>query len=584
MVAHTLGSLALLVDVGSTTTKAVLARVGGAGAIEVLAVEHAPTTVEWPHEDVMSGVRDAVAMAVAATAGFSDAERVAARSLPDMLGSRQIRPIPFYATSSAGGGLQMLVAGTTQITSAGAAERVALGAGAVVLASLSPDDGRPSTEKMDLIRELSPDMILIAGGYDGGDVPRSTAELVDILASVRIRSRLGGTFRLPIVYAGNEAGYSLVSDVLGDQAIIVRVDNLMPGHRAENPGPARAAIHELFQTHVMQHAPGFSGLTELTSVPVMPTPAAVARATELINQETGRPVIVYDIGGATTDVFSVAAGVTTRTVSANLGMSYSALNVLSLAGITRLMRRLPGISEDSIRETIASKTVRPTTLPETIEDLAVEQAVATEALRLATIDHLKIVRENRLRKLGRGQSNRRPNQGGLLDELFEGEPLPLVVGSGGVLSFVPREEDACAILTGALAPRRPCELTVDSRFLLPQVGLLSTIDRAAAADMLNRHSLRRLAACLPCRGKPGSSLAVDVRNEAGSQIGKWSFGPGERQFLCRGESGRLTITLRPTGGADCGFGPNRAHTTAVNAGELGVLVSFEPVTVEAETQ
>lgn len=556
----------LVFDVGSTTTKAVLLGRNADGTVEVLAVEHAPTTVERPYEDVMVGVHDAAAM-VAASAGVA---------VDDAL---------FYSTSSAGGGLQMLVAGTTQATTAGSAERVALGAGAIVLANLSPDDGRQAGEKADLIRELRPDMILIAGGFEGGDVPRAMAELVDVLATAGLRARLGETFQLPIVYAGNEPGHKLVNDVLGERAKIVRVDNLMPDFRIEQPGPARAAIHELFQNHVMQHAPGFAKLATRVDAPVMPTPAAVARAVELVQQETGRPAMAYDIGGATTDVFSVSAKETTRSVSANLGMSYSALNVLALAGIERLKALLPGVAEDRIRAVITNKTVRPTALPETAEELAIEQAVASEALRLATLDHVAVARDNRRRaaSLRTGATIRQHDDP--LTELFGDHVVPLLIGSGGVISFAPELDKVPLILGAALSPRRPVEIACDRRFLLPQVGLLRGIDPQAAADLLHRHCLRRLTTLIPCVGKAGAWLNVELTAPGGRRLGEWRLTAGERQYLATGEAGDLTLSLRPGGGADCGWGANRAHSLTVHAGEFGPLVWLrEPAVKEVAAQ
>jgi uncharacterized protein (TIGR01319 family) len=357
------------------------------------------------------------------------------------------------------------------------------------------------------------------------------AELVDMLATAGLRARLGETFQLPIVYAGNEPGYKLVQDVLGERALIVRVDNLMPDFQIEQPGPARAAIHELFQNHVMQHAPGFAKLAARVDAPVMPTPAAVARAVELIHRETGQPVMVYDIGGATTDVFSVSVSETTRSVSANLGMSYSALNVLALAGIERLQAFLPGVTEDRIRSVITNKTVRPTSLPETAEELAIEQAVASEALRLATLDHVAVARDNRIRaaSLRSGATVRQADEP--LAELFGANEVPLVIGSGGVLSFAPELSSVPVIIGAALSPHRPVEIACDRRFLLPQVGLLSGSEPEVAADLLHRHCLRRLTTIMPCTGKPGSTLSVTLTSPSGGQLGEWKLQPGERQYL-----------------------------------------------------
>ncbi len=450
-----LGRWLIAVDIGSTTTKGACFERRGDKGLALRAVEHAPTTVEKPFEDVTIGLDEAIRRLEEAVGEPFAAGR------PD---------VTLVATSSAGGGLQMLACGTTQRFSASSAHRAALGAGAIVLATLSPDDGLSFGQKADLVRDLRPDMVLMGGGFDGGEVPSFIAELADLLRTARTRPRLGESYRMPLVYAGNDAGYELVEDVLGSQFIIHRVANLVPGPGKENPGPAREAIHQLFQEHVMSRAPGYGKLLKRTAAPLLPTPGAVAAAVELAAKTWGRDVLAFDIGGATTDVFSVRGGRLARSVSANLGMSYSALNVLQRAGLDRLRRWLPDDDGATVTAAVANKTLHPTTLPETAFELRVEHALAREALRLALEDHVEVA------------------GGGLPD----GPGLPLVVGSGGVLSFAPSQEQVVEILAGALGTARPVEVAVDDRFLLPQVGALSMIAPDLAVEVLERHSLKRL--------------------------------------------------------------------------------------------
>ena len=139
----------------------------------------------------------------------------------------------------------------------------------------------------------------------------------------------------------------------------------------------------------MAHAPGYEKLMTWTPVPIMPTPGAVGLIIETIaRQRRASSVVGVDIGGATTDVFSVFGGVFNRTVSANLGMSYSISNVLAEAGIANILRWVPfEVDEAELRNRIKNKMIRPTTIPQTLEDLVIEQAIAREALRLAFEQH-----------------------------------------------------------------------------------------------------------------------------------------------------------------------------------------------------
>ncbi len=134
----------------------------------------------------------------------------------------------------------------------------------------------------------------------------------------------------------------------------------------------------------MAQAPGYKKLMSWTGAPIIPTPAAVGMIIETVARREGINVIGVDIGGATTDVFSVFQEIFNRTVSANLGMSYSVANVVAEAGLDNIRRWLPfAFDEQALRNQIKNKMIRPTTIPQTVNDLQVEQAIAREALRLA---------------------------------------------------------------------------------------------------------------------------------------------------------------------------------------------------------
>ena len=154
----------LATDCGSTTTKAILIQYQN-GEYRQTHRGEAPTTVEAPFEDVTRGVLNAI----------QEVEELSGRAILDReiirTPARGLDGVDIYiSTSSAGGGLQMIVTGVVQSMSAESAQRCALGAGAIVMDVLAANDGRPSYEKIERIRQLRPDMILFAGGTDGGTV------------------------------------------------------------------------------------------------------------------------------------------------------------------------------------------------------------------------------------------------------------------------------------------------------------------------------------------------------------------------------------------------------------------------------
>ncbi|HDZ43288.1 MAG TPA: methylaspartate mutase, partial [Phycisphaerae bacterium] len=384
-------------DCGSTTTKAILIERTDEGYRQTFRGE-APTTVEAPFEDVTRGVLNAL----------TELEELSGRRILD--GERIITPAHdnegvdiYISTSSAGGGLQMMVAGVVKSMTAESAQRAALGAGAIVMDVLASNDQRAPHEKIERIRTLRPDMVLLSGGTDGGTV-RHVVELAEFLAAANPRPRLGASFMLPIVYAGNKDAQAAIKETLGDKAELHITDNLRPVLERENLAPARDEIHDLFLKHVMAQAPGYKKLMSWVGAPIMPTPAAVGDLIQHVAQSRGLNIVGVDIGGATTDIFSdflapppkgEPAGegqrVFNRSVSANLGMSYSISNVLAETGLANIMRWLPfDMDEADLRDRIKNKMIRPTTVPHLLEELKIEQAIAREALRLAFEQHKQL--------------------------------------------------------------------------------------------------------------------------------------------------------------------------------------------------
>ena len=422
----------LATDCGSTTTKAVLIERRAEG-FRLVTRGEAPTTVEAPFEDVTRGVLNAV----------REVEELRGRKL--LAGDRILLPqtgddgVDLYlSTSSAGGGLQMMVSGLVLQMTGESAQRAALGAGAIVMDVIALNDGRRPHEKIRHLRQLRPDMILLSGGTDGGDVRRVT-EMAEIIAAADPRARLGSGYALPVIYAGNRDAAVNVSACLASRTALSVVPNLRPALEHENLKPARDAIHELFMEHVMAHAPGYDKLMTWSPVPIMPTPGAVGLIIEKVARRDGTAVVGVDIGGATTDVFSVfkvpgsADTVFNRTVSANLGMSYSVSNVLAEAGPSNILRWVPfPVDEVELRNRIQNKMIRPTTIPQTLEDLVIEQAICREALRLSFEQHKSLAVGLKGKQTARDISDtfEQSGSGASLVDLVD---LGLIVGSGGVL-------------------------------------------------------------------------------------------------------------------------------------------------------
>ena len=576
----------LATDCGSTTTKAIL--------IEFVKDEYrltyrgeAPTTVEAPFEDVTRGVLNAV----------MEIEELSGRKIIDddkiISPSTDNNGVDIYiSTSSAGGGLQMMVAGVVKTMSGESAERAALGAGSIVMDIIASNDGRLPHEKIKRIRELRPDMILLSGGIDGGTISH-VVELAEILAAANPQPRLGQEYKLPVIYAGNKEAQEKIRDTLGDKVDLDLVDNIRPVLERENLEPSRDKIHDLFMEHVMQQAPGYKKLMSWTDAPIMPTPGAVGSLIEMISEKEDITVVGVDIGGATTDIFSVFQGKFNRTVSANLGMSYSICNVLAESGLDNVLRWVPfEIDRKELTNRIGNKMIRPTTVPQSLEELFIEQAIAREALRLSFKQHkefavgLKGVQKERTISDAFDQTT----SGQSLVDMMD---LDLLVGSGGVLSHAPRREQSAKMLIDAFMPEGITQLAVDSIFMMPQLGVLAHVDkedfaedaRKAALEVFHKDCLIRLGTCLAPvgRSKPEEIVLTTTLT--------LSDGSVKEQELKYGQILRLDLPyepinaiLKPSKTMDIGAGNGQEIRTDVFGGTVGLIFDGRdrPITIPGD--
>jgi len=572
----------LATDCGSTTTKSILIEWRD-GRFRLIRRGEAPTTVEAPAEDVTKGVLNAVGE-IEDLEGRQFLNDAKDGVLVSEDGSRGVDV--YCSTSSAGGGLQMTVAGVVKSMTGESAQRAALGAGAIVMDVVASNDGRLPHEKVADIRRLRPDMILLSGGIDGGTMDH-VVELAEIIRAADPKPRFGVGYKLPVIYAGNKDARKAVAEQLGETVELKIVDNLRPVLERENLSPARDTIHELFMEHVMAQAPGYAKLMEWTglyengkwrNVPIMPTPGAVGKLIETVAKQLGIHVMGVDIGGATTDVFSVfdseGQPVFNRTVSANLGMSYSVSNVLASAGIDNVMRWVPfHMDEADLRNRIRNKMIRPTTIPQELEELIIEQAIAREALRLALVQHrelavgLKGVAQERTI----GDAFDQSSSGATLVDMMA---LDLLIGSGGVLSHAPRRCQTAHMLIDSFLPEGVTMLAVDSIFMMPHLGVLSEVHPQAATEVFDNDCLIKLGHCVAPAGpvKRGGSLAEVRMTMPDGSVKTESIDYGVMKHVPLGAGEKVKAEIVPAKGLDVGEGLGKVWTGTLEGGVVGLVL------------
>jgi len=558
----------LATDCGSTTTKAILIEKVD-GVFRQTCRGEAPSTVEEPFADVTVGVVNSL----------NEVEDLSGRKLVDGEG-RIIQPAEgetgcdlYISTSSAGGGLQMMVAGVVAEMTAASAKRAALGAGAIVMDVIATNDGRKAHERIQRIRELRPDMILVSGGTDGGDA-KHVVQIAELIAPARPAPRFGGTYVMPVIYAGNQKASAVIEKTFEDAPVDLSiVENLRPVLERENLGPARDAIHDLFLEHVMAHAPGYNKLMGWTDAPIMPTPGAVGSILQTIAETQGIQAVGVDIGGATTDVFSVFDDTFNRTVSANLGMSYSISNVCAETGMANVLRWVHfDMDERELRNRVKNKMIRPTTIPQSMEALIFEHAVAREALRLAYEQHkefattLKGVQQQRtvgdtFAQIASGRC------------IVDNMKLDLLVASGGVLSHAPRMHQTALLLIDSFQPEGFTTLAKDSIFMMPHLGVLAQVHPKAAMEVFERDCLIYLGTCVAAKGhgKPDKPcFGYEIRGPTLKESGEIAY--GEIKLLPLGLGETAQVTVEPAKGFDLGAGPGKRVSREVKGGTVGLVL------------
>jgi uncharacterized protein (TIGR01319 family) len=554
-------------DVGSTTTKARFFHKKD-GEWRFLVSGEAPTTVEAPYEDVTLGVQNAV----------REIEELTGHKLLASGGGMIIpydgeKGVDLYCTtSSAGGGLQMMVSGLIKSMTAESANRAALGAGAIVMDVISRDDGRQSYQKIKRIRSLRPDMILMAGGTDGG-ASQHVMEIAELIKAAEPKPRLGIAYQLPIVYAGNKALRPQIEELLDEGFALEMVDNIRPVLEQENTEPARRAVHELFMEHVMSHAPGYNNLMKWTDIDIMPTPAGEGMAIQLIANTYKQNVMGVGLGGATTNVYSIVDGRFVRSVSANLGMSYSVTNVMKEAGIKNIMRWIPfDLDEEEVASRLMNKMIRPTTIPQTLEDLIVEHSVAREALRLGLKHHRSIA--TRLKGIQVQRTISDMFDQALAETYIDMMTMDICAGTGGLLSHAPRRIQSMLILTDAWQTEGITRMMQDSVFMMPHLGVLSTVFRDAAWNIFDKDCLLRLGTSVVAKGKAKFGdpvMDVEVTMPSGEVINE-GMTLGDLKLIKLGADEEAKVHVTPAKDYDLGAGPGKELEATVQGGVAGLLL------------
>lgn len=376
------------------------------------------------------------------------------------------------ASSSAAGGLKMCVHGLVYDMTVNAARAAALGAGAIVRQTTA---GRLTEADLVEQRSIKPNLVLLAGGTDGGE--RETA----LFNAERIAAEGTGA---PVLYAGNAQNQSAIRTIFERAGIpVYTAENVYPRLDELNIEPVRKVIHAAFEKHIVQ-APGMEHIRDMVTGAILPTPGAVMEAALLLYGEIG-DLVVLDIGGATTDVHSVTAGseeiarlltapepFNKRTVEGDLGLFVNAWRVIELIGEKKLSDELALNVENVMRD------YRP--IPESTQQFALASRLCLEAGLTAISRHA-----GRLRHYYTPQGRARAAEGKDLTQ------VKFLIGTGGALTRLPEREKIMRRLAdcnanGVMLYPKPgtMRLAFDEKYVMASLGVLAKTNPVAAKTLL----------------------------------------------------------------------------------------------------
>ena len=450
----------LLIDFGSTYTKVTAVDLDSESLIGTAS---AYTTVQT---DINEGLENALCELEKKTGKLEFSER--------------------FACSSAAGGLRMVTSGLVPELTAEAAKRASLGAGAKVIKvysfELTEDDAAE-------IGEIKPDILLLCGGTDGGNKEC-------IINNAKTVAKIPADF--PVIIAGNRAASAECKHILSGRETFV-CENVMPKFGTLNIVPAQKEIRELFLRRIIE-AKGLSKASELISGIMMPTPSAVLKAMTLLADGTdGEPgigeLIAVDVGGATTDVYSIASGMPTRsdtvfkglpepyakrTVEGDIGMRYSLHGICEAAGMAKISQ-LSGLSESRCEELADFLAKNTDIVPKGNPELeAFDLALASAAVETAVTRHAGTMEEAyTLMGLTFVQSGK---------DLTEAKRI--VVTGGSLIHTKRTAEIAAHALYNPANPNslkpKTADILVDRKYILSAMGLLSEHYPKAALRIMKK--------------------------------------------------------------------------------------------------
>jgi hypothetical protein len=543
----------LAIDVGAANTRAVLFDVIE-GEYRFVASGIAPSTAEAPFKDVSEGTRNAVTnLQKILGKNLLDASRgIITPTQPDGSGVDAL-----VVTLSAGPTVKTVVVGLLKDVSLESARRLTETSYTRIMDAMSLSDQRKPDQQIDGLLRVRPELVVIAGGTDGG----ASRSIQKLLEPIGLASFLMPEEKRPtVLFAGNEKMEEEVKTLVGSLSTSLHFSpNIRPSLETEDIDPAERELARMIINIRKRQIKGVDVLDLWSGGHMLPTAYATGRMVRFLAKVYGsqKGILSVDMGASAA---VIAAGFKNKSilkVFPQFGLGSNLVGLLNYTTLENILRWSSlDISSGVLFDYLHQKSLHPSSIPATKEDLAVSQAIAKEALYLA----MQATR----RDFPQNIANIKPN----LTPLFE----PIIAG-GGALSDASRPGQSLLLLLDGLQPVGITTIILDQNNLLPLLGVAASQNNILPVQVLESGAFLSVGTVVSpvVSARYGASiLKAKLTYENGAEAAiDLKFGFIETLPLANGETGKLKI--QTSRGTDVGFGPGRGGEIPVSGGALGVV-------------
>jgi hypothetical protein len=557
----------LAIEIGTVSTRVILFDVVE-GRYRFLGQGSVPTTMSAPHNDVSIGVKAALDQLhdITGRVLFNSEGQMVIPSQPSGIGVDAC-----VATVSVGPPLKVVAIGLLEDVSAESAKNLASTTYACVMDTMSLNDRRGFLERLDTILQIHPDLIVVAGGIEGG----ATKSVIDLLESVGMACYLMPKEQRPeVLYAGNSALDKEVQASIGSLVNLHIAPNVRQSYESEQLTPSQPALAQIFRQVRSRQIKGVQEIDQWTGNHLLPTATAFGRTIRYISKEyahTHKGVLGIDVGASATTVASAFSGDLRLSIYPGLGLGENLPEILSLCTLDEIMRWMTvDVSDKYVRDYIYNKALYPTSIPMTAEELATEQALACQAMLLA------------IRQASKAYPADIP--GSLSGLLPWFEPI---IASGSVLTKAPSRNQTLMMVLNGLQPTGVTTIAMDRNNLAASLGATAAVTPLLTVQSLDTANFVNLCTIISPVGNAQLGTPI-LRVRMNSDDGVESdqevrHGTLTAFKLPQGQAGTLHLT--PLHKFDVGMGGfGRGGTVKVVGGVFGVVIDARgrPLRLPAE--